>query len=144
MGCAPCQPFSAYNQKNDDPNWKLLSDFGRLIVETEPHVVSMENVPRLLNFRAGAVFRDFTDILKAAGYEVTSDILYGPDYGLAQTRSRLVLLASRIGPIDLPEPTHEHAHRTVAMEIGKLPTLNAGDTDKDDRLHKANGLSEIV
>ena len=21
IGCAPCQPFSTYNQKNDDPKW---------------------------------------------------------------------------------------------------------------------------
>ena len=36
VGCAPCQPFSSYNQKNDDPNWKLLSAFGRLIDGIDP------------------------------------------------------------------------------------------------------------
>ena len=143
VGCAPCQPFSTYNQKNDDPNWKLLGDFGRLIAESQPDVVSMENVPRLLNFRDGAVFRDFTDTLRSAGYDVVFDVLFGPDYGLAQTRSRLVLLASRHGPIDLPEPTHQNDHRTVEMEIGRLPALGAGGSDREDRLHRASRLSEI-
>lgn len=141
VGCAPCQPFSTYNQKNDDPNWKLLQDFGRLICESEPDIVSMENVPRLLNFREGAVFGTFTDTLRSAGYDVVFDVLYGPDYGLAQTRSRLVLLASRLGRISLPEPTHPNDHRTVEMEIGKLPALTAGDSDRNDRLHRASRLS---
>lgn len=143
VGCAPCQPFSTYNQKNDDPNWKLLRDFGRLVVETEPDIVSMENVPRLLNFRDGTVFSDFVDTLRFAGYEVVSGVLYGPDYGLAQTRSRLVLLASRLGEIALPKPTHKNDHRTVEMEIGSLPTLIAGSFDRNDRMHRASRLSAI-
>src|SRR5688572_8021559 len=24
VGCAPCQPFSTYNQKNEDPQWSLV------------------------------------------------------------------------------------------------------------------------
>ncbi len=143
VGCAPCQPFSTYNQKNDDPSWKLLQDFGRLIVETEPDVVSMENVPRLLNFRGGTVFGNFTDTLRSAGYEVAFDILYGPNYGLAQSRSRLVLLASQLGTVSLPKPTHKSEYRTVEMEIGSLPALSAGGSDQKDPLHRASRLSAI-
>lgn len=143
VGCAPCQPFSTYNQKNNDPNWELLRDFGRLIVKSEPDVVSMENVPRLLKFRGGTVFGDFLDTLHASGYETAFDVLQGPDFGLAQKRSRLVLLASRLGKISLPAPTHENEHRTVAMEIGSLPPLAAGGKDQSDRLHRASRLSQI-
>ena len=81
VGCAPCRPFSTYNQKNDGPNWKLLQDFARLIVETAPDVVSMENVPRLLNFRGGAVFGDFVDTLGCAGYELVAGSGYSAVYG---------------------------------------------------------------
>lgn len=143
VGCAPCQPFSAYNQKNADPNWQLLGRFADLIVKTEPDVVSMENVPRLLNFRGGAVFRAFVDALRAAGYEPAFDILYGPDFGLAQARSRLVLLATKGKPPQLPMPTHVGKHRTVDEEIGYLPGLDAGQADDGDRLHCASGLSDL-
>lgn len=143
VGCAPCQPFSTYNQKNDDPNWKLLHSFGDIIKKTEPDVVSMENVPRLLAFRGGAVFKDFISKLKATEYTVTWDVLYGPDFGLAQTRSRLVLLASRLGPIAMPRPTHAAAsYRTVRDEIGALPSLAHGEIDERDPLHRASRLSE--
>jgi DNA (cytosine-5)-methyltransferase 1 len=143
VGCAPCQPFSTYNQKNRDPKWQLLRAFGNLIDGVRPDIVSMENVPRLLKFRGGSVFEEFVDTLRAANYHVAWDVLYAPDFGLAQTRSRLVLLASRLGPIALPKPTHKCRHRTVRDEIGKLRPLAHGEVDKLDPLHRASGLSSI-
>lgn len=143
VGCAPCQPFSTYNQKNDDPNWRLLNAFGDLIESVRPDIVSMENVPRLLNFRGGEVFGSFVGTLKRAGYEVVWGVLYGPDYGLAQTRSRLVLLASRLGKIAMPTPTHDaKAHRTVRDEIAALPPLSHGEVSERDPLHRASRLSD--
>lgn len=143
VGCAPCQPFSTYNQKNEDPKWQLLRRFGSLIKQAQPDIVSMENVPRLLNFREGTVFKNFVQGLAKSGYNVTWDVLYGPDFGLAQTRSRLVLLASRLGPIALPEPTHEpDSYRTVKDEIGELPAIEHGGYDARDPLHRASRLSE--
>lgn len=143
VGCAPCQPFSTYNQKNDDPKWQLLDHFAKLINEVRPDVVSMENVPRLMAFKEGEVFEGFVATLKAAKYHVVFDVLYGPDFGLAQTRSRLVLLASRFGPIRLPEPTHLNGYRTVREEIGPLPPLGHGEIDPDDPLHRASKLAPI-
>lgn len=143
VGCAPCQPFSTYNQKNSDPKWQLLGRFAKLIDEVRPDVVSMENVPRLLDFRGGKVFQSFVKTLEDADYKVVWDVLYGPDFGLAQTRSRLVLLASRLGPIALPKPTHKRRYRTVKDEIGKLPKIEHGGVDPSDPLHRASRLSDI-
>ena len=142
VACAPCQPFSTYNQGNEDPNWRLLGSLGRLIEEVKPEVVSIENVPRLVTFREGRVFRGFLASLRRTGYDVSWGVLYGPDFGLAQTRSRLVLMASRLGPIDLPKPTHRYRHRTVRQEIGGLPVLGHGQVDAIDPLHRASRLSE--
>jgi DNA (cytosine-5)-methyltransferase 1 len=50
VGCAPCQTFSKYTQgleNKGDPKWRLLRDFGRLVRELKPDIVSMENVPEL-------------------------------------------------------------------------------------------------
>ena len=143
VGCAPCQPFSIYNQKNDDPKWQLLRQFGNLVDKVRPDVLSMENVPRLVTFKNGTIFKNFIKKLCDADYHVVWDILYGPDFGLAQTRSRLVLLASRLGPIELPRATHKGKHRTVRDEIGDLPPLNHGEVDNSDPLHRASRLSEI-
>lgn len=61
IGCAPCQPFSIYTgrykkAKQTDGRWQLLDQFARLVAQTKPHVVSMENVARLSRHR---VFKKF-------------------------------------------------------------------------------------
>lgn len=146
VGCAPCQPFSAYNQNSNDPQWKLLAEFGRIVSETRPHVVSMENVPRLTKFRGGRVFHAFLDTLRNAGYwfPFPPRIAFAPDYGVPQRRSRLVLLASRLGEIDLEPPTHaSHSYPTVKDAIGQLPALKAGEVHTDDPLHRCSRLSSL-
>ena len=143
VGCAPCQPFSTYNQKNEDPKWQLLRQFGNLVERIRPDVLSMENVPRLLNFKHGAAFKQFVKKLHDADYHVVWNVLYGPDFGLAQTRARLVLLASKLGPVEMPLPTHRTKHRTVREEIGELPPLSHGEIDDSDPLHRASRLSEM-
>ena len=57
----------------------------------------MENVPPL---RDQGVFRDFVDSLTA--YHVDYSIVDGRMVGLPQTRRRLVLVASMLGPVKLP------------------------------------------
>lgn len=144
VGCAPCQPFSAYNQKNSDPRWQLLEEFARIISEAKPTVVSMENVPRLLKFRGGKVFNDFVEALEKAGYYVDHRIAFAPDFGVPQRRSRLVLLASSLGEISLEPGIYDSSrHTTVDEAIGYLPKLAAGDVDDQDPLHRSSRLSPL-
>ena len=98
-GCAPCQPFSTYSQSwasPEDERWDLLSHFARLIREAQPDLVTMENVPKLGKIE---VFGLFLSTLKKYGYQVTYRVLRCVDYGVPQSRQRLVLLASRLGDI---------------------------------------------
>ena len=144
VGCAPCQPFSRYSQGRDDPKWKLLKDFARLVVDVSPDVLSMENVPQLTKFKDGAVFGEFVESLAIAGYSVKWGIMDCLDYGVPQSRSRLVLIASRLGEPILPVPTHpSELHVTVRDAIGDMPTLNAGKADPEDRLHRTSSMSEL-
>lgn len=122
----------------------MVERFGELIVETLPDVVSMENVPRLLEFRGGEVFATFRRTLESVGYTVRHRIVYLPDYGLPQSRSRLVVMASRHGEVELEPPTHSpDEYRTVEEVIGRLPAIEAGGADDNDRLHTASRLSPI-
>lgn len=142
-GCAPCQPFSLYSQGKDaetDGRWNLLAEFQRLVVATKPSLVTMENVPRLAE---QSIFRDFVAALQAAKYHVHFETVRAADYGLPQERERLVLLASRLGPIKLIPPTHAKRNRTVRQAIAKLPPLQAGEEHPSDRLHQAATLSPL-
>lgn len=142
VGCAPCQPFSKYSQGREDERWQLLEHFTRLIHEIQPDIVSMENVPRLQNFKGSTVFDGFVRSLRNNDYFVDWKVAYCPDYGVPQSRSRLVLLASRFGPPGLPKPTHSsECHPTVRETIASLPPITAGGISDDDVLHRSSALS---
>lgn len=142
-GCAPCQPFSSHRRGADtseENNWDLLSHFGRLVGETLPDFVTMENVTRLQRM---SVFEDFVAELRRLDYFVAYGTLYGPEFGLPQERRRLVLVASRLGNLSLPEGDHERAaFKTVMQTIGGLPALEHGEADPQDPLHMARRLSD--
>lgn len=141
-GCAPCQPFSTYTQGQDTENeqWSLVDKFGELAAELQTDVVTMENVPRLT---AHPVFEEFLSVLRDADYRCTHRVVRCASYGVPQTRSRLVLLASRLGDIDLVAPTHsDGCVATVRDTIGHLESIPAGGVGGSDPLHKASGLSE--
>jgi DNA (cytosine-5)-methyltransferase 1 len=146
VGCAPCQPFSRYSSRyrkngHKDEKWKLLYEFKRLVNELNPDIVSMENVP---NLRNEGVFADFRNGLLAAGYHVWNNVVYCPDYGVPQNRKRLVLLASRLGEIQMIPPIYNATnYPTVRMAIGDLPPIENGETCADDPVHRASGLSAI-
>lgn len=143
-GCAPCQPFSTYSrkgrQKREDTKWDLVADFGRLIRESQPDFVTMENVPQLLDHK---VLDGFLKSL--SGYHIWHKAIECADYGVPQTRKRLVLLASRLGPVELLPPSliNKRGRPTVRAAISHLRPLTAGQTDPKDRLHSACKLSDL-
>lgn len=144
-GCAPCQTFSSYNQKaaTNDDRWWLLRHFSRLVGELLPELVMMENVPGLLDH---VVFDEFIAALESNGYEVSKQVVNCQDYGVPQHRNRLVLLASRLGPISLLTPAQFKAKPMSVREAignGRVPPLEAGSADTTDRLHKASRLSPL-
>ncbi|HBM1136165.1 TPA: DNA cytosine methyltransferase [Acinetobacter baumannii] len=141
-GCAPCQPFSTYNQGRDtsnDKKWPLLYHFARLIKEVLPELVTMENVPDVIKHK---VYHDFIQELIDLGYTVSAQEVACVDYGVPQTRRRHVVLASRIGRIGLIKPTHKDPV-TVQDVIGDLEPLVAGQKSKVDPLHAAAKLSDL-
>ncbi len=146
-GCAPCQPFSSYAYKNknkDKDKYDLLYEFGRLVKDVHPDIVTMENVPAIASFKLKSVLADFVDGLKNEGYYVKYQVVYCPDYGVPQTRKRLVLLASRFGKIELISPTHtKDNYVTVQDVIGDLPPIAAGETCPLDPLHRSRELSPL-
>ncbi|MBK7220057.1 MAG: DNA (cytosine-5-)-methyltransferase [Saprospiraceae bacterium] len=148
VGCAPCQPFSSYTfkdpDKKDNDKWKLLYEFQRLILESKPDIISMENVSQLINFKKAPVFDDFIKTLKNEGYFTHFEIVNCPEYGIPQNRKRLVLIASKLGEIDLIPKTHNKDNFiTVKDAIGDLPPIEDGEFYHNDKLHFARKLSPL-
>lgn len=147
VGCAPCQPFSQMrfkmgSENNDDEKYDLLLEFGRLIKEVQPTIISMENVPYI---RKTNIFKKFLMILKENGYYTNNDgeVVYCPNYGIPQNRRRFVLLASKLGEIELIPFTHKKEEVTVRKFIEGLPEVESGAECALDPMHRTAKLTDI-
>lgn len=148
VGCAPCQPFSSHRKdkknRENHKDWSLLYQFGRIIKESKPHIVSMENVPALVKEK---VFEDFVATLKQEKYEVSYTVVNAAEYGVPQRRRRLILLAAKKwrfpNGISLIKPTHKEHFVTVRDTIANLLRVEAGEINVADRLHMSSELSEL-
>src|SRR3990172_1302234 len=129
-GCPPCQGFSRIRRKDGkaDSMNDLVFDFFRIAAGLRPKTILLENVPGLeKDYR----FAHLIKRLKLHGYRCSWAILNAADFGVPQRRKRLIMMASRLGPIELPKRVDNYC-KTVRNCIGKL-----GSPQKtDDPMHK--------
>ncbi|MBQ7189542.1 MAG: DNA cytosine methyltransferase [Kiritimatiellae bacterium] len=119
-GGPPCQSFSvAANQRFSKcgKNFKrtgfgnvklgnLLFCYISVIVRFMPETFLIENVDGLLTIDGGEQVKRACQILLEAGYDVTPpQIINAADYGVPQKRLRTIIVGSRIGHFDFPQPT---------------------------------------
>lgn len=143
-GCAPCQPFSRLNLKKiTEKELQPLEKFAQLVGQTNPDIVSMENVSGLANMEKYPIFKTFINALEKGGYKYKYEIVDVSDYGVPQRRKRLVLLASKYGDIELIKKTHKNKKVTVRDVIKNLEPINHGGVSKQDPLHRSRKLSQL-
>ncbi len=117
-GGPPCQPFSTAGKRGSvlDPRGSLFMDFIRIVKEVKPRFFLMENVKGLLsaplrhrpiNQRGkdypplekdeikGAALEVVLLEMKNIGYQVVYNVLEAADYGVPQTRQRVIFMGSR-------------------------------------------------
>jgi DNA (cytosine-5)-methyltransferase 1 len=129
IGGPPCQGFSLLNKKRlNDLRRELWEPFLDVVEACDAQVFVMENVPELL----GSI--EFDQMSKRAaklGFKLASNRLNAADYGVPQTRKRAVVIAWKVGAveIELPLPTHGspakegklRPWKTVRNAIADLP-----------------------
>lgn len=139
--CPPCQGFSTLRTRNGstrnrDSRNALLLEVLRLVRATKPKAVMLENVPAL---GESLHFARFRKGLRRAGYKITWDILNVRDYGVPQSRRRLVMLGALTHAPSFAVPAK--MKRTVRSAIGGLHRPRASR----DPLHNyESALSEGV
>ncbi len=135
IGGIPCQGFSLNNRKrheNDDRNF-MYKEFARFVKILQPKVIVLENVSGMRS--TGSFVVDIEKHLSKIGdMKVRSELLYAPDYGVPQKRSRLIFVGIKGFEFDFDKIIKTHGQTagepyvTIREAIGDLPSLNAKET----------------
>lgn len=95
-GGFPCQDLSVAGKRRGLAGERsgLWHEFARIIDETQPSWVVIENVPGLFSSNAGRDFAVIIDWLAQRGYGVGWRVLDAQGFGLAQRRKRVFIVGS--------------------------------------------------
>lgn len=138
-GGPPCQGFSLANKNRnkveDDPRNKLFYEYVKFIKWYNPKAFVMENVKGLLSMEKGKVIQLIKEEFENAGigYNVDYKVLRASDYGVPQTRERVILIGFRKDLGLFPEFPEKIKSKEVTVweAISDLPQIEAGK-GKDD------------
>lgn len=97
IGGFPCQGFSVANVKRHekDERNKLYLQLVRVIRDKKPKFFLAENVKGLTTFCEGKVFQMILSDFKQLGYNVSYKVLNTADFGVPQTRQRVIIVGVR-------------------------------------------------
>ena len=113
----PCQDYSVANRNKDSANTEsaratVLDKISHHLHILKPKSVILENVRA---YAKAPSFLQFVDLLESSGYQVTYSILNSADYGVPQTRQRLIMIASQSKTY--VRPTHCEGTYLQQMEL---------------------------
>jgi DNA (cytosine-5)-methyltransferase 1 len=133
-GGPPCQPWSSAGLQKGlkDGRGDLIQHFIRLTAELDPRFIFFENVRGLVTAigesgQPGEVLESIKRSFDELGYATSFATLNAADYGAAQRRVRLYMLASKGHSLPaFPEPTHERV-KPGSLPIGKREWTKLGE-----------------
>lgn len=141
IGGFPCQGFSVANIKRNtqDERNVLYKELLRVIKDKQPRYFLAENVKGILSLNKGQSFAMIINDFSSLNYNVTYKVLNAADYGVPQTRERVIIVGVR-KDLDIvytyPEATHSknaEAGKSIWVSVGDaLRTLP--DPDKPNNL----------
>lgn len=128
VGGFPCQDFSLAGKRRGLTvhRGKLYLSMAEVVKLVNPKIFLAENVKGLLSWENGLGIRTMINDFEKLGYDVEYKLLNTADYGVPQTRERVVILGTRKdlrGKIKWPQPTHgtkEKPWLTLGEAIGDL------------------------
>lgn len=134
----PCQPFSQAGLRKglEDPRSALLFEVPRWVKALRPGVVICEQVRAALPW-----WKEFAKEFDDLGYHTWTGLVHAEQFGVPQTRTRAILLASLHGPVSEPAPTHRRYHSRVPHMrpddehlLDYVTMADVLDVDENDRI----------
>ncbi len=136
IGGPPCQGFSLANKNRnkvaEDPRNKLFYEFVKTINWYNPKSFVMENVKGLLSMESGQVIKQIVSEFENAGnfgYNVKVKVLKASDFGVPQSRERVIVIGIRNDLNVVPEFPEKNIETEITVNdaISDLPVIHSGE-----------------
>jgi len=147
VGGPPCQGMSLSGpRKFDDPRNKLYLSFIRLVDEIKPKAFVIENVPGLVRLFNGAIKDSIIEKFAKIGYTVKFDILNSVDFGVPQTRKRVVFVGIKGETNNFEFPENPKDVITSQMALSDLSPLidNIGEENSEYASEPQNDYQKLM
>lgn len=145
-GGPPCQPFStAGRQKGKKDPRDMIPEFVRAVLEVQPKVFQMENVPALTQSKFSKYIEETLIAPLSNLYEITMSLHHVADFGVPQQRKRIFFvgtLKSKNLTYQEPAATHTWDHLSNKPKHNEL-SLFQDRRRKTLGARRALGLPDI-
>ena len=129
VGGFPCQGFSLANKSRHpcDERNVLYKEFRRIVKGKKPKYFIAENVRGILSLSSGEVIEKIVDDFASAGYRISYKVFNTADYGVPQTRIRVLIAGTRKDlpktlNLQFPVPTHDIRNWiTISQALKGIP-----------------------
>ncbi len=141
VGGFPCQGFSQANRLRtleDDRN-QLYRFFYNTIKVKQPKYFIAENVKGILSLGKGEAIKQIVADFEAAGYITSVNLVNMADYGVPQTRQRVIIIGQRVDlgkelRFIFPQPTHSKTGELPQWVSIKEAIDHFPDPDKENNV----------
>lgn len=139
IGGPPCQAYSVAgratlkNRVDDDPRNTLYKHYIKFLEDFGPKVFIFENVPGIKSASNGKYFEDLKLAIDNAGYEMDESELMSSDFGVLQSRRRVIIIGWKKGT-SFSYPKFEKIELSKSVTVNDLlKDLPKAEPDSSDK-----------
>ena len=152
LGGFPCQDFSHAGKRQgfNSKRGLLYQSMVEVVRRTKPLVFVAENVRGLLTMNGGEAIQIIIKDFEKLGYHTVYKLLTAADYGVPQTRERVIIVGTRrdkLPPFEHPKPILDEKNWVNLMRaIGDLEKMDEGEAPNHywSKAKKNNGQGNTM
>lgn len=139
VGGPPCQAYSLVGRAqsshmevpmSQDPRNRLYLLYARFLKRYQPTMFVFENVTGIESANEGKTWRNIKKQLRRVGYEIECHKQNAYDFGVLQTRRRMIIIGWKKGSgLYYPQFETTQSNTTVNELLNDLPNLVPGESD---------------
>lgn len=139
IGGFPCQDFSVAGKRQGltVKRGKLYQSMAKVIEIVKPKVFIAENVKGLISWENGLAIKTIIEDFTKLGYRVDYKLFNTADYGVPQTRERVIIVGIKNDinkEFEWPQPTHSSNDKSLLPWVTIKEAI--GDLENDEK-HKS-------